>query len=162
MSNPNEIELTQVEQNWLDEFIVVMNKMPKALTLRINSLGDGSVEVFSPAGKDFTPAQSRWIKRIESVLESFPKTPEFWTLSNIDGFHVGKGYPSNFFGTGYGPWGATATYRDNYDDFYLVSFPVDFMEYSYEDRKEHDWVELRSSIGDLKVWHVDEFGKKLM
>ncbi|MCS0096655.1 hypothetical protein [Vibrio cholerae] len=109
MSNPNEIELTQVEQNWLDEFTVVMNKMPKALTLRINSFGDGSVEVFSPAGKDFTPAQSRWIKRIESVLESFPKTPEFWTLSNIDGFHVGKGCPSTFSGTSYGVWGATGS-----------------------------------------------------
>ncbi|EIO3215675.1 hypothetical protein LQI33_002346 [Vibrio parahaemolyticus] len=162
MSNPNEIELTQVEQNWLDEFTVVMNKMPKALTLRINSLGDGSVEVFSPAGKDFTPAQSRWIKRIESLLELFPKTPEFWTLSNIDGFHVGKGCPSTFSGTSYGVWGATGTYSDNYDDFYLVSFPVEFGEYSDEDREDHDCVELRSCIGDLKVWHVDEFGKKLM
>ncbi|MEB5526594.1 hypothetical protein GOP96_06030 [Vibrio cholerae] len=43
MSNPKEIELTEVEQNWLDEFNDVMYKMPKALTLTINSLGDGQV-----------------------------------------------------------------------------------------------------------------------
>ncbi|EPT2759181.1 hypothetical protein ACVP6W_003464 [Vibrio cholerae] len=161
MSNPKEIELTEVEQNWLDEFNDVMYKMPKALTLTINSLGDGQVEVFSPAGKDFTPAQSRWIKRIESVLEAFPNTPEFWTLSNIDGFNVGKGYPSEFHGSGYGVYGAVATYSDNYCDFYIASFPVEYREFSSTDRQEHDYVKLRSCLGDLKVWHVDKDVRRL-
>lgn len=48
-------------------------------------------------------------------------------------------------------WGATGTYSDIYDDFYLVLFPVEFREYSDEDREDHNCVELRSCIGDLKV-----------
>ncbi|MEI8659322.1 hypothetical protein [Vibrio sp. Hal054] len=161
MRFPEEIVLHQVEKDWLDAFTLTMLKMPKALTLRINSLGDGSVEVFSAKGKDFTPAQLRWVQAVESLLATFPKSPEFWSLSNIDGFHVGKGIPSTFSGTGYSAWGAMSTYSDNYSDFYLVSFPVDYLEFADGERNDYDVVCLRSCNGDLKVWNVTETGRSL-
>lgn len=161
MAYSENVKLTDVEQEWLDMFIDTMKKMPKALTLRINSLGDGNIEVFSPAGKDFTAAQSRWIGRLQSILKSFPHTPEFWTLSNIDGFHVGKGYPSTYSGSGYAPSGATATYSDNFSEFYLVTYPVDYGDFASNERDNYDWMYLRTCIGDFKVWNVSERGKFL-
>ncbi|ENI4487392.1 hypothetical protein ABXZ88_003264 [Vibrio fluvialis] len=161
MADSENVKLTDVEQEWLDMFIDTMQKMPKALTLRINSFGDGNVEVFSPEGKDFTAAQSRWIGRLQSILMSFPHTPEFWTLSNIDGFHVGKGYPSTYSGSGYGPSGAEATYSDNFSEFYLVTYPVDYGDFASNERENYDWMYLRTCIGDLKVWNVSENGKRL-
>ncbi|WP_119298854.1 hypothetical protein [Vibrio cholerae] len=73
MSNPKVIELTEVEQNWLDEFNDVMYKMPKALTLTINSLGDGQVEVF-PQQVKISPLLN---------LGGLKELSQFWRHSQI-------------------------------------------------------------------------------
>lgn len=157
-----EKKLSPEETKWLSELVDIMDKKPKALMLGIDTNSDfGNVEAFSGEGRDFTPAQSRWIKQLEEHVNALPQTPEFWLLSNIDGFHVGKGYPSNFHGTGYGSYGAVATYSDNYDDFYVESFDVEYGDFSGEFREERDYHEFKTNRGDLKVWHVTTAGKRL-
>lgn len=161
MSNPNEIELTEVEQNWLDEFNDVMYKMPKALTLTINSLGDGQVEVFSQQVK-ISPLLN---------LGGLKESSQFWRHSQIrQSFGLyrtlmdsmwEKDTPLNFTVPVTAGYGAVATYSDNYCDFYIASFPVEYREFSSTDRQEHDYVKLRSCLGDLKIWHVDKDVRRL-
>ncbi len=155
-------KLTEEEKAWLDSFTSHIYKKPKALSLIISPMNDwGNVEVYSQLGKLFTPAQKRWIDTLEEMIANFPDTPEFWMLSNIDGWNIGKGYPSEFHGSGYGSWGATATYRDNYSDFYVESFCVDYGDVPEEERDECDRREIKSNRGDLRVWYVDGTTRKL-
>lgn len=156
-------ELTEIELHWLGEFKRHMAKKPRALSLKIDTLKDyGYVEVFAPAGKQFTPAQARWNATLEKLVSAFPDTPKFWLLSNIDGWHVGKGYPTITSGTGITPSGAMGTYSDNYHEHYVETFDVEFGELTDEERYECESLEIKSSRGDLRTWESSIFGSRLI
>lgn len=148
--------LTDIESDWLSQFSAVIKKRPSALQLIVDSAGDGDVEVFSQSGRSFTASERKWIAKIEAVLAVFPKTPEFWVLSNIDGLNVGKGRPSMISSSSYGPGGATGSIRDDFAQFYVFTTDVEYGDISEEKREACEIAYLKTCIGDLRIRELKE------
>ena len=144
-------ELNDIEKNWIDQFLGLINKRPSGLRLFIDNEGDGVVEVQSLPGTDLTRHQKNWINKVKTKLSEFPDSNEFWIISNVDGWSIGKGVPTMTSGTTYGSWGATGTLHDNFHDFYIDTVDVEYGEIDEDYREQIEAIELHSNRGHFKI-----------
>jgi hypothetical protein len=152
-----EISLNDAEEKWTDRFSAIIETKPKSLKLIIDSLScTGNIEVFSQPNTSFTSSEKAWIKQIKKHLGQFPESPEFWLLSNIDGWSVGKGKPSFYSGTTVGTGGATGSLSDDFRKYYHVSFECERDEIGENFRDQCETVELKSNLGDLHIQNIRE------
>ena len=157
-----EIELTQIESDWLRTFDAHFAKLPSGLSLRINNLSSwGNVEVFSKEGGHFTRGNNAWIEKAKAIIANIPMTPEFWMLSNIDGLHIGKGYPTVISKSSYGASGACSSYSDNFHEYYHTTISVDYGEIDEDEYDVCETAELSTNHGDFKTWEHGDFAKVL-
>jgi len=149
--------LTDAEEKWTDRFSEIIKSKPKSLNLVIDSTScTGNIEVFSQPNTPFTSIEKSWIRRIKKHLGQFPETPEFWLLSNIDGWSVGKGKPAFYSGTTVGTGGATGSLSDDFRNYYHVGFDCEREEIEEGFRDKCETVELKSNLGDLQIQNIRE------
>ena len=157
-----DFELTGIESDWVSKLDKHMSKVPKGVDLLINRDSSyGNVEIFSQENMSFTRGQKTWITRLKNIIAEKPDTPEFWLLSNIDGLHVGKGYPTIINKSSYGVNGACSTHQDNFDEHYYSTFSVEYCEVEHDKYELCDHEEIETCVGDFKIWQVGDFGKRL-
>ncbi len=156
------VDLTDIERHWLDDFEVQFYKMPKGLELIINNdSSQCNVEVFSETDSAFTRSHKIWINKFKKILESIPKTPEFWVISNIDGLHVGKGYPNMISTTTVGVYGAQGALQDNFHEHFHFSASIEYRSVEPSEYDDREVVELSTNIGDFRYYNINQFGKSL-
>ncbi|WP_166256335.1 hypothetical protein [Marinobacter salicampi] len=138
-------ELTEAEEQWIDEWLTLINKMPQPLMLMIDAeSADGSVGVYLPPGDaNRKAAHTRWINRINGHLGQFPEG-DGWLLSNVDGWHFGKGNPTVVSSPSYGVNGACSSHSDDYEDHYCQSVMIPYGQVP----QGYEWLsDLDSNLG---------------
>lgn len=119
-------ELTEAEEQWISQWLSLVNKMPQPLMLMIDAeSADGSVGVYLPDNAEQKPSHSRWINRMNRHLGQFPDG-DVWLLPNVDGWHFGKGNPTVVSSPSYGVHGACSSHSDNYAAHYRQSVMVPY------------------------------------
>lgn len=119
-------ELTDTEENWVRKWSKLVSKMPDPLLLLVNAASaGGDVEVLLPDHIEEESRHSRWANRLIKHLKDFP-AGDAWLLSNIEGWHFGKGTVTVVSSSSYGPNGACSSHSDDYSDHYLKSIPIDY------------------------------------
>lgn len=145
-------EMTEQESKWVTKWEKLVEKKPEPLILIIDAnSSEGNVDVYLPTGSEENNVHGRWIRNIKKHLKDFPDG-EGWLLSNIDGWHFGKGIPTVKSGTTYGPWGATGSHSDDFWDHYIHTLDVDYGEVP------EDWTfigSLPSQQGNLEIRKTD-------
>lgn len=118
--------LTAAEENWVTKWSKLASKVPEPLLLMVDEASStGDIEVFLPESVEVEARHSRWVERLRKHLENFPKG-DAWLLSNVDGWHFGKGTVTVVSRSSYGPNGACSSHSDDYSDHYLRSLPIDY------------------------------------
>lgn len=148
-------EPNEQEKTWIDLFSTLMHKKPKAISLYIdNQRDEGNVEVFSAPDKPFTKAQNNWIKEIENHLNDLPSSEHFWLMSNIDGWHIGKGQPIVYHGSTYGSYGGQCSYDDNFSELTIETFSIEYCNIEQSMRDDCYYHEFCSNRGDFDLKHT--------
>lgn len=151
------MELTDIEHSWVKKFQNVMSAKPDSLQLILDANSCVSdLEIFSEIGTSFTKSDKNWIRRLKMVLKSFPNTPGFWLLSNIDGWNVGKGQPAFYSGTTVGVGGATGSLSDDFASYYHLQVEIDYRELDEAERDECETTAIKSNRGDLRILNLKQ------
>lgn len=157
------VELSEIEKEWLWRFEKLTDKLPRGLSLVINRDSScGDVEVFTEAEQVFSRSHKIWINKFKKLLLEMPKTSKFWVLSNIDGLHVGKGYPTAISKSSYGVNGACSSYSDDFHAFYHTTVHVEYREVDESEYSNHDFEVIKTNLGDFRYWLITDFGKSLV
>lgn len=151
-----EVELSLAESEWTNKFIRILVAMPSSLRLRIDAAGDGNIEIFSMCGTSYSRTDKSWIRKIQSHLREFPATPEFWVLSNIDGWNIGKGKPAFYSGTTVGEGGATGSLSDDFNRFYHFQHEIEHGSIDEAERDECEVTYIKSNLGDLTILNFNQ------
>jgi hypothetical protein len=118
--------VTVQEEDWLGEWLYLVNKMPAPLMMMIDAdASDCSVVVVLHESHSLQPEHTRWISLMNAHLNGVPGT-EAWLRTNPDGWHFGKGRPTVTTSTSYGANGACASSSDDYKDHYIQSVMMPF------------------------------------